>query len=160
MRRPGIGLLSGILLGAGCAHQALHTLREPAFFTTHGVTRDKFLGLPGDTLLRVEAERPYYQDELGYAYRFVEGSESLQVWVEYYTGQGGVIQAVSITYESQVFRALTKRYEEWRTFLRGVYGAAEGHVGQELWQRPDGGRVRLLLSPDRHYLQVTFSITG
>jgi len=131
--------------------------REPVLFTPDGIPRSSLLGLAPDTLARIEKAPPYYRDELGYAYRFTEISDSVEIWVEYYTGDMGLIQTVSITYESPVFRVLTKRYQSWRTFLRSVYGNGQGYLGHEVWKTPEGLRVRLLLSPDRKYLQVTFS---
>jgi len=157
MWRLCISLLSGAIVAAGCTRQMVETFSEPVLFTLEGMPRNKLLGLMADTLGKVEKAQPYYQDELGYAYRFIEVSDSLEMWVEYYTVGTGLIQAVSITYESPVFRVLTKRYQRWRTFLRGVYGAGQGHLGHEIWETPEGVRVRLLLSPDRNYLQVTFS---
>jgi hypothetical protein len=35
---------------------------------------------------------------------------------------------------------------------------AAGHVGQEVWETPDGKRIRLLLSPERRYLQVSYAL--
>ncbi len=157
MWRLCISLLSGVIAALGCARQVAEGFRDPALFTPDGFPRSRLLGLRADTVRQVEKAQPYYQDELGYAYRFTDVSDSLEIWVEYYTGGGGWIQAVSMTYESPVFRVLTKRYQSWRMFLRGVYGSAQGHLGHEVWKTPEGMRVRLLLSPDRNYLQVTFS---
>jgi len=150
-------LLSGVIAASACVRQIAEGPKEPVLFTPDGIPRSSLLGLVADTVRQVEKAQPYYQDELGCAYRFTETSDSLEIWVEYYTGGRGRIQTVSITYESPVFRVLTKRYQSWRMFLREAYGTSQGHLGHEVWKTPEGVRVRLLLSPDRNYLQVTFS---
>jgi hypothetical protein len=122
------------------------------------VPRPKLLGLSADTLPKIEEGAPYYRDELGYVYRLTERADSLEVWIEYYIGSGGGIRTVSFTYETPKFRVLTKRYQDWRNFLQGVYGVSQGHVGHEVWQTAEGQRVRLVLSPERRYLQVSFSL--
>jgi len=157
MWRLYISLLSGIIVGAGCARQAAEGFREYGLFTSDGVPRHKLLGLRADTVPHIEKVSPYYRDELGYAYRFAEEADSLAIWVEYYIGSRDAIRAMSITYESPIFRVLTKRYQSWRMFLREAYGTSQGHLGHEVWKTPEGVRVRLLLSPDRNYLQITFS---
>ena len=108
--------------------------------------------------MRIEREKPYYRDALGYVYRVLEKTDTLEVWVEYYVSQQGRVEAMSFTYESPVFGVLTKRYQAWREYLRGRYGVATGHVGQEVWETPDGKRIRLLLSPERRYLQVSYAL--
>jgi len=160
MWRRVVRLLSGIILSASCARQAYQDFYEAAFFTTGGLAREKLLGLAADTILRIEQGKPYYQDALGYVYRVLEKADTLEVWVEYYVGRRGRVEALSLTYESPVFGVLTKRYQRWRGYLRGQYGAAAGHVGQEVWQTPDGKRIRILLSPERRYLQVSYVLEG
>ena len=108
--------------------------------------------------MRIEREKPYYRDALGYVYRVLEKTDTLEVWVEYYVSRQGRVEAMSFTYESPVFGVLTKRYQAWREYLRGRYGVAAGHVGQEVWETPDGKRIRLLLSPERRYLQVSYAL--
>jgi hypothetical protein len=158
MRRLWVSLISGVLVGVGCARQNRIGFQERAFFTHEGLPRPRLLGLSADTLPKIEEGPPYYRDELGYVYRLTERVDSLEVWIEYYIGSGGEIRTVSFTYETPKFRVLTKRYQDWRSFLQGVYGMSQGHVGHEVWQTAEGQRVRLVLSPERRYLQVSFSL--
>lgn len=158
MWRRQVGLLSVIALSLSCARQAHQDFYEAVFFTNGGIARERLLGLAADTILRIEREKPYYQDALGYVYRVLEKTDTLEVWVEYYVGREGRVEALSLTYESPVFGVLTKRYQAWRDYLRGRYGAAAGHVGQEMWEIPEGKRIRLLLSPERRYLQVSYTL--
>lgn len=158
MWRRRVRLLSVIVLGLSCARHAHPDFYEAAFFTSGGIARETLLGLAADSIFRIEREKPYYRDALGYVYRVLEKTDTLEVWVEYYVSQQGRVEAMSFTYESPVFGVLTKRYQAWREYLRGRYGVAAGHVGQEVWETPDGKRIRLLLSPERRYLQVSYAL--
>ncbi len=142
---------------AACAKSPHNALLQSTLWTSTGVGRWTLLGTAIDSLFQSEALPLYYQDDLGWAFRLLDPSDSVQGWVEYYVGPGKAIQTVAVSYESSSFSALAQRYQRLREYFRGVYGAAHGHPGEEVWETSNGLRVRLLLSPERRYLLLSFT---
>ena len=81
MWRRRVRLLSVIVLGLSCARHAHPDFYEAAFFTSGGIARETLLGLAADSIFRIEREKPYYRDALGYVYRVLEKTDTLEVWV-------------------------------------------------------------------------------
>ncbi len=123
-------------------------------FSAQGVARTDLLGRPLSEAAQAEKVAPYYQDALGLTFRQTPPAGGT-LWIEYWPDSARRVQTVTLTWEHTEFAQLAQLYQLLRRRYEALYGPAEGPIGNQHWQRPDSTHLRLHLSPERRYLQLT-----
>ncbi len=144
------------LLLVSCTKKSYSAAVYALLWTSSGAWRPGLLGQDTAYVNQVERQSSSYQDSLGLVYAL--DRDSLWGWIEYYVDEKTRVRTVALSYESGTFQRLASLYQELRQYLYQRYGSSEGVIGAEVWRRSDSLQVRLTLSPERQYVQLSFSL--
>lgn len=122
--------------------------------TPTGATRSELIGRSLGQAAQAEATPPYYSDSLGLVFRQSPPAGGT-LWIEYWPDTAGNIQTLTLTWEHPEFARLAALYQTVRRHYETLYGPSMGAVGNQQWTLPGGRHLRLHLSPERRYLQLT-----
>lgn len=122
--------------------------------TAQSLARMDLLDHPIEAAEQSEGIPPYYQDSLGLTFRQIP-PEGGVLWIEYWPDSTGRVRTLTLTWEHPEFARLARLYQLLRRRYEALYGPSTGPIGNQLWQRPDSTQLRLHLSPERRYLQLT-----
>lgn len=152
--KNGLWLLGGVCwIGTGCGAREK---REPPWWANaeRGDLRMELLGHSLAEVRAAESIPPYYHDSLGLTFRQIP-PEGGVLWIEYWPDSTGRVRTLTLTWEHPEFARLARLYQLLRRRYEALYGPSTGSIGNQLWQRPDSTQLRLHLSPERRYLQLT-----